>query len=790
MLEQAGKLFSGETGGLTNQPTVENKIIYRVKSLWAENFRGIPSFWVKNSQGTTWSKSNLNTDADVVLITGPNGFGKTSIIDALCLLLTGYCYPDRRPLVTTFEDGQKREYALIKADVNFNDSGKHSGPVVVKIKNEDGAVPEITGFAWPPDIPGEIMARYGFYYQDLLNRLFDEDEAEVTLRDFLALPPEEVREAGKAIEKALKDIIGKEKNLFIFQGISSEEDIKNRRSQAVKKFSEAWAKLSSIVNSIGINFPQRSEGWLFVIRSGNLRSGWQGELRNLANELLAAFPAENIEPLPENTEPQYSLQRLEMLLQNVRLSMASKLENKKKLLMLVNALPEQTVIPEEEILEQEEQKLNEYKKEIDSLNQELRVLEGLERHFQNPRGPGLLEVLVAIKECGREWLNPPVDDLKGLEPPPGILQWLEHALKLFYAGGKGLDEHLAGWQEKIRARRVQTRDFTSEKEQLYKTKSNSLDIIKKIHGLAAGSVEIQSTLEDVRQKNGGLISRDSLVAFLEGGDSEQNTLSDEPEKILASVREAVLKWLEVERSERQREETLRKTRGYDDARVSLDAVREALRAESNKRTSIIEKILDLPEKEKDQLAGLVNQVHASFRTVKGLIPIRFESVSRRRGRAQVNTWNVSTDDGRPLGALSTGQKSQLGLSLLISLNFALSHLIPYKIIALDDVTTALDMAQLPRIAALLRQVAYGSGFEDSPSRRQLFIVSHHEDLTHRIIDFLIPPEGRSMHILNIVEWSPESGPKIEQLKVEPASSVNDTVKSRFIRLLCSGIRTD
>lgn len=779
MLEQNGNLFSGEDRGLNQQTKLENKKIHRVKSLWIENFRGILSL-----------EKRLNTDADVVLITGPNGFGKTSLIDALCLLLTGHYYPERRPLVTISKDGQK-DSALIKADVLFSDGiVSEPGVIKVQIKNKQGAIPEISGFIWPKDIPGEILVRSSFFYQDLLNRLFDEDGAEETLRDFLAPPPREIKEARDALKKALDRLREKENKFFELPGIPSEEDIKSRREQAVKMFSEAWAKISSTADSLGITFPQRSEGWLFVIRSGNLRSGWQGELRNLANELLEAFPTENIGPLPENTEPMYSLQRIEMLLQNVEVNIASKLENKKQLLMLVNSLPAQSVVPEEKSLEEEEQKLEEYKNEIHLLKKELNVLEDLERHFQNPHGPGLLDVLIAIRDYGRQWLSPPVNDLKNFKPPVCVLQWLENALKLFYVEEMGLDEHLAGWQETIKARRIQTRDVISEKEQHYKTKSNAIEIFRKIYGLAANSAEIKFALAEAKQRNEGFISRESLMAFLSDDNSNKNVFFDEPEKILASVHEAVSKWIEVEKIERQREDALRRTQGYDRARESLDAIREALKVESNKRTSLIEKVLELPEKEIERFAKLVNQVFIVFRTVKGLCPVRFELGRRGKGSTQVNTWDILTDDRRPFGALSTGQKAQLGLSLLISLNVTLGHLIPHRIIALDDTTTALDMAQLPREASLLRQIAYGSSSDDLSFRRQLFIVSHHEDLTHRLIDFLIPPEGRSMHILNIVDWSLENGPKIEQLKVEPALSAKEKTKSHFIHLLCSGVRAD
>ncbi|MCL6477697.1 MAG: AAA family ATPase [Peptococcaceae bacterium] len=777
MQEQNWNLFSGETTWL-NQQTRTGETIQRVKSLWVNNFRGIPLL-----------EKPLNTDADVVLITGPNGFGKTSLIDALCLLLTGHYYLERLPLLTSIEGLNQGDEAIIKAEILFADDRKVEAKEI-KIKNISKEIYEITGFTWPNEIPGEIVARASFFYQDLLNRLFDEDGADKTLRDCLTPPPPQVEETRKAIKKAITRLKTEESNLFKLPGVLSEEEIKNQRAQAVKEFLEAWVKLSSIADSLGLVLPKRSEDWLLLIRGGNLRSGWQGELRNLANELLEAFPAEKISPLPENTDPKYSLLRIEMLLQNVWIDIASKFENEKKLLLLVNSLPPQSIIPEEEKLEEEAQQLDEYKKEIDSLKEELNVLEKIEQHFQNPNGPGLPEILIAIRDNAQKWLDLPVKNLKNILPPQCILQWLEQSLKTFYVEEKGLDEYLDSWQEQIRTMRLQTRDVISEKERQYKTMSDILEISRKIYNLAADSIRIKLALEEAKKEDGKFIIRENLIFCLIGDKSEKNIFPDDPDKALTAVREAISTWLKVEESEKQRWDTIRKAQGYSKARERLDAVHAALKTESANRTSLIEKVLELPEKEIERFAELVNQVFITFRTVKGLCPVRFKSGKKIKGNSLTYTWNISTDDGRPLGALSTGQKAQLGLSLLISLNIALDHLIPHKIIALDDTTTALDMAQLPREASLLRQIAYGSNSNESFTRRQLFIVSHHEDLTHRLIDFLIPPEGRSMHILNFFGWSPEKGPKIEQLKVEPALSTNEKTKSDFVRLLCSGLRVD
>ncbi|WP_157833029.1 P-loop NTPase family protein [Desulfofundulus thermocisternus] len=143
---------------------------------------------------------------------------------------------------------------------------------------------------------------------------------------------------------------------------------------------------------------------------------------------------------------------------------------------------------------------------------------------------------------------------------------------------------------------------------------------------------------------------------------------------------------------------------------------------------------------------------------------------------------VYTDDNRPLGALSTGQKAQLGLAMILGLNYSLNRYIGHNIIALDDVTTAFDMAQLPRTAALIRQIVYASGEEFG---RQVFIVSHHEDLTNRLLDFLIPPEGRKMRILNFVNWTSNNGPVIEQREVIPGLKASTDNRKKFVDTLKS-----
>ncbi|MGB9498114.1 MAG: AAA family ATPase, partial [Dissulfuribacterales bacterium] len=75
-------------------------VITRIISLSIKNFRGFPG------------EHKIDTNADLVLLSGPNGYGKTSFMEALLLLLTGYRYAEKPELLINknakgFEIGAK-----------------------------------------------------------------------------------------------------------------------------------------------------------------------------------------------------------------------------------------------------------------------------------------------------------------------------------------------------------------------------------------------------------------------------------------------------------------------------------------------------------------------------------------------------------------------------------------------------------------------------------------------------------------------------------------------------------
>lgn len=153
----------------------------------------------------------------------------------------------------------------------------------------------------------------------------------------------------------------------------------------------------------------------------------------------------------------------------------------------------------------------------------------------------------------------------------------------------------------------------------------------------------------------------------------------------------------------------------------------------------------------------------------GVLSLNLESVAAaaKDGRPE---FHIVTRDGRRLEHLSTGQRAQVAVSLLTAQNQALTPYLDHHMLLLDDVSTAYDLSNLVREAILWRQLAYGGDDGWNTQRRQVFLSSHHEDLSNLMLDLLVPPQGRTMRLIRFTGWSPTEGPVFESFAVEPGET--------------------
>lgn len=380
-----------------------------------------------------------------------------------------------------------------------------------------------------------------------------------------------------------------------------------------------------------------------------------------------------------------------------------------------------------------------------------------------------MEVLTALRDQGKMWLEVP-EVSSDISPPLSIIEWLR---KIGIDDLDRLVDRLEEWQSRIGQKRFELQQRVFDKQKEMQNQSMLLEKSKKIFYLLE-QTGLNSELKDFKNSDTPIPS-----SILKERMSSFTAQPSQLHSAIDRVQEAISQWIQVEELDERRISALQQKESYIRVKEYIDIVSEALKKETGKN-SVLNAALLPPKNVLKELEKNINEILERFRIVEGICPVCLE-IKRSKGAKSGDTLQVYAADGRPLKAFSTGQKAQLGLALLLGLNYSLNRYIGHNIIALDDVTTVFDMAQLPRTAALIRQIAYAPG--EISARRQVFIVSHHEDLTNRLLDFLIPPEGRELRILNFVDWSQSDGPKIEQRKAVPGLEVSKDSRKKLAHVL-------
>ena len=142
-------------------------------------------------------------------------------------------------------------------------------------------------------------------------------------------------------------------------------------------------------------------------------------------------------------------------------------------------------------------------------------------------------------------------------------------------------------------------------------------------------------------------------------------------------------------------------------------------------------------------------------------------------------------DGRKLlEHLSTGQKAQDALAWLLGTNALLQKWLPHHLLLLDDPSTALDLTNLAAECALLRKFAYAGDTKDDKGRkRQVVLATHHDQLTHRIYDLMLPPEGYTMREVVLQDWTLKEGPKVESYQIKSTRQATYETRKSFAKAL-------
>ena len=758
-----------------------NDRITRVKSLVLNNFRGFVG------------ENVVDTDADIVFLSGPNGAGKTSLIDALCLVLTGHYYKEREPLLSYDEKHgrvaakvslRSKQEKTIEAILRLPEKGKRCD-----VKWTDGRELRVDDALKP------LYARAGFYYQDILKYLFEEEEAEVYIEEFLLasdIPLGEIREASK---HGLSLVENFEENFVTRSGFRPKAQIESERSSNAQELESALDAASEEISEVlgDFGFEGHTPKRPLTVQSGGMRKQWKENLVDLVHDYRKCFKFDSAHELTADLHASMilealgeSFQKLVSHRRQMRLKESS-LHQQIRAFFAASSKGEGPVteiaVSEERIGEMELEHRH-LKQTVEELIKMRHLVEGSLRRYESAvdDGTGLVEILVELRRSGNAWLSQ--GELWQDSPeraPDDVLRWLESAKRELDEPDPPLDVQMIDWVQKQIDQRTALGEEVSKLEVSSKCLSQTIENSKEFMRILDRAPELSQAIPRYR---GGMVSIEELAERLKMYTEIPST--EENRDALQRLALCTEAWADFEKQAEEDERARKSDMAYQAMKNELDGLKDALKSESGDAKSVTGAVqLIAPEKRKG-FAGSIDAILGRLQIDSGLRPSKLDMRKIKRQSA----WRYSTGDNRTLSCLSSGQKSLLGIASLISLNAALRNTLWADVLAFDDFTSSLDLNQIPRLAGLLRQIAYGSGVSEGADlyyRRQVFLVSHHEDLTNKLLDVLIPPPGRTMRVINFTGWSPE-GPAFEELDIIGSSSGARDVRDSLPSLLNDELR--
>lgn len=753
--------------------------ITRVKSLNLTNFRGFIG------------EKTVNTDADVVFLSGPNGSGKTSLIDALCLVLTGHHYREREPLISYGGNGGR-----VAADVSLLLDQQKSIEAILRRSGAKCVIDWNGSRELKIDEDFKSLhARASFYYQDILKYLFEEEEAEVYLEEFLLASDVSVEEVRGACKYGLSLVERFEESLVTRSGLRSEAEIDLERSSKARELEEtldaASSEISEVLTDLGVtdSVPRCS----LTIHSGAMRKQWKENLVRLANDYLQYLRFDTIRELTKESLGSLILLSLgdafERLVDHRR-QMRSKESSLQQLIAAFFAErsegkePVTQVVVTEKGIRELELECEQLVKKAEELAKERDLMERSLKHYESTEEtPGLEQILTGLRQRGAHWLfeGRPWEDPTE-KAPDEVLRWLRLALREMDRVDPPVDVQMSDWLKNQTSRRATLGEQTLRFEARLRQSRKSIQKSKELQQILDTSPQLRETLLTRRKET---VSVEDLAEILQVAVVPS---TGESSDALGRLVRCTKDWTDFEKQAERDEEARKSDMAYQAMKKDLDALKDALTREAGGGSkSIIGATRSLvPQQKRNDFAKSIDCILGRLHVDSEFLPSRLDV---KRAKRQ-STWHYSTRDNRTLSCLSSGQRSLLGIASLISLNAALHGILWADVLAFDDFTSALDLNQIPRLGGLLRQIAYGAGVsreQGGDYKRQVFLVSHHEDLTNKLLDVLIPPPGRTMKVIYFTGWS-SKGPTFEELDVVESSSSASQVRNSLPCLLSKELR--
>ena len=697
-----------QTGDKREIPSQEKpKQFGRIKAVRIENFKGIQKLGVNNT---------LSLDADIILVTGANGQGKSSFVEALSLALSGY-HPEwpasKDPLPDHFFHKKAEEFSIILTMEERDEKGMKSTeeeerPENMEISFQGSRTDKPAAhfpllcrwqdagdgqkFGWMP-VDNKLSFRLTTYLPDHVGLLFDPDEKEKkddeeeekTIADLFPTLPEEAKLLRREVNSRISTL-EEEQNTYNSTRSELEKNWQQLRTNSREFFNGFTPLLQDWTRSAGLDSPRKLPDWdaaQSFAEFGNLLDELVECLRPALGDIKTWNAPELEEHLRKTTEK------------------AAGIYKDGKILSLVE--------------------------EIEDL---VRKRQGLEEKIDD------------LAESA-ERLVPLLDTFNWLSDE----QIREEALGILQEMGMDVIGHELG-----RVKPERARNYANQLENAgirYK-KELETSLARVVEELAAKEEEREILIRQTETYK----KFKKLIDYIRE-DGHQNYLAD-------------------------LDQGLKTYKRYKKQKSELAGSEEELESLNTLADFIQEQASD-PKKFRENVQKSLNQVLKRYVLAHGLEEVKVEGDHR---------FSISDKDNlRDSRYFSSGQKAQMAMAWLVACrelvhnraNQDLVHF-PHRVMIMDDPSTTFDLSNLHSQAILWRQLAYNPNPKE---RYQVFIVSHHEEFSARLLDLLCPPgvDGSGaecrMKLLRFTKWSPEEGAQIECFDVQPQPRSLEKAKDTF-----------
>jgi energy-coupling factor transporter ATP-binding protein EcfA2 len=694
---------------------------------------------LKNYKGYRQSEKGeprvFDLNADLILITGKNGVGKTTLLEALDWVLN---HPETNN-GDAITSGEKNGFIRINGE---------EFPVIGK-----GSVNR-----------HNLNTVSSFFYQENVKALACNEV--IQLLEPQSNPSVEIKQGLKEIQQELSHWQNQ------LNTLKYKKDYEKARKFIAGNISEIVEQLPD-ESEIKLRLKERT----FIISNGNLSSGWVSQVNNLAKSIgkisnrvepvgaklaekfihigtsLLEFKNPKQNNLDRDEKPVQLNQKLLKNLQLLPINFSFKRQSKTDSEVFDKSLCLEYITPTESTMLNGHLTSidNTYSSRIKHLEQEQEKLRKDYRHSSEQK------IIISDKNLSViDW----IESFKG-NIDKWLLAWDNHSDR----------ENVSSIQRKLKTELNELMTLSVKRNEEIKIEllyieSKGKEVSEELNLL----VRAFNVLRDIEANSQQLLPMLEKESFSlnELQDFVENLLTKSQVKDVNEVSNEIglveklgytfQKWGELEKEKEYDEKNATNLDKIEMVESMISSASIICKSETSSRSQFLSLISTIPKVELELLVENMNQLLASFHFPDDFLPITLEN----NGRG-VN-WGFKTNSGVMFDDLSTGQKSQLAICWTINLNLVLTKRLGHKVIGFDDFTTSLDMNQMIPASVLLRKLAYAD--ENDTSKRQVIITSHHEDLTNRLLDFLLPPEGKTMKVIQFEDWSVSNGPSYKCYDVE------------------------